>query len=66
MRRGHFVVLVVRRFIKSEPYSKKVLNAVSLQCTCGKSSVAKKNGNRSQTFEVVKLLKNIKLQILSG
>ena len=41
-RRGHFVVLVVRRFIKSEPYSKKVLNAASLQCTRGKSSVAKK------------------------
>ena len=40
--RGHFVVLVVRRFIKSEPYSKKVLNAVSLQCTRGKSSVARK------------------------
>ena len=41
-RRGHFVVLVVQRFIKSEPYSKKVLNAVSLQCTRGKSSVARK------------------------
>ena len=39
---GHFVVLVVRRFIKSEPYSKKALNAVSLQCTRGKSSIARK------------------------
>ena len=56
-RRGHFVVLGVRRSIKSEPYSKKVLNAVSLQCTRGKSSVARRTEVDPKLFKLLNFSK---------
>ena len=46
-----FVVLVLRRFIKSEPYIKKVLNDVLLHYTRGKSSLARKTEVDPKLFE---------------